>query len=168
MLEGSAKISKIKIEKKGEKIGYVNGAGDSVPENLRQIGYQVEILAPENITPENLQKFDAIVLGIRAFNVLPELKFKNKILFDYVEKGGNLIVQYNTSRGLVTQDIAPFPLTLSNDRVTDENSEVRFLGENEILKTPNLITQKDFEKWVQERGLYFPEKWGKNYLLSFR
>ena len=161
LLEGSAKISKIKIEKKGEKIGYINGAGDSVPENLRQIGYQVEIIPSENISPENLQKYDAIVLGIRAFNVLPELKFKNKILFDYVEKGGNLVVQYNTSRGLVTQDIAPFPITLSNDRVTDENSEVRFLGENEILKTPNLITQKDFENWVQERGLYFPEKWGK-------
>ncbi len=161
LLPGAAKIAKLEINKKGEKIGYIDGAGDSVAENLAQIGYQVEKISPQNITMENLQKFDVVVLGIRAFNVIPELKFKNKILFEYVEKGGNLIVQYNTSRGLVTEEIAPFQLELGRDRVTDETSEVRFLKENEVLKTPNLITKKDFENWVQERGLYFPEKWGK-------
>jgi len=161
LLPGAAKIAKLEINKKGEKIGYIDGAGDSVAENLAQIGYQVEKISPQNITMENLQKFDVVVLGIRAFNVIPELKFKNKILFEYVEKGGNLVVQYNTSRGLVTEEIAPFQLELGRDRVTDETSEVRFLKENEVLKTPNLITKKDFENWVQERGLYFPEKWGK-------
>lgn len=140
------------------------GAGDSVPENLRQIGYEVEIISPQNITAENLERFDAVVLGIRAFNVIPELKFKNKILFEYVKNGGNLVVQYNTSRDVLTEEVAPFPLTLSRDRVTDENSEVKFLDKNHpVLNIPNKITSKDFEGWVQERGLYFPDKWSKEF-----
>jgi len=164
LLPGSARIIKTDIWKKGEKIGYIMGAGDSVPENLKQIGYEVEIISPENITPENLQRFDAVVLGIRAFNVVEELKFKNQILFDYVKNGGNLVVQYNTFRGLVTDEISPLPLTLSNDRVTDENSEVKFLDKNHlVLNEPNQITQKDFVGWVQERGLYFPNKWSKEF-----
>ncbi len=164
LLSGASKIVHIDIQKKGEKIGYIVGAGDSVPENLKQIGYEVEIVSPENITAENLQRFDAIVLGIRAFNVLNELTFKNKILFDYVKKGGNLLVQYNTSREVLTNEIAPFELELSRDRVTDENSEVKFLDKNHpVLNYPNKITEKDFEGWVQERGLYFPGKWSKEF-----
>ncbi|NLN33811.1 MAG: PIG-L family deacetylase [Flavobacteriaceae bacterium] len=164
LLPGSAKLVKIDIEKKGEKIGYIMGAGDSVPENLRQIGYQVEIISPQNITAENLDRLDAVVLGIRAFNVIPELKFKNKILFEYVKNGGNLVVQYNTSRDVLTEEVAPFPLTLSRDRVTDENSEVKFLDKNHpVLNVPNKITSKDFEGWVQERGLYFPDNWSKEF-----
>lgn len=164
LISGVSKIVHIDIEKKGEKIGYIVGAGDSVPDNLRQIGYDVEIISPQSITQEFIQKFDAIVLGIRAFNVIPELKFKNKILFNYIENGGNLVVQYNTSRDVLTEEIAPFPLTLSRDRVTDENSEVKFLNKNHpILNSPNKITSKDFEGWVQERGLYFPDKWPKEF-----
>ncbi len=164
LLPGSAKIVKLDIQKKGEKIGYIVGAGDSVPENLRQIGYQVEIVSPQNITAENLQKFDAVVLGIRAFNVVEELKFKNKVLFDYVKNGGNLLVQYNVSRGLITEEIAPYPLGLSSDRVTDEDSAVKFLDKSHpVLNSPNKITEKDFEGWVQERGLYFPDKWNKEF-----
>lgn len=160
LLPGAAKIVRLDIDKKGEKIGYIIGAGDSVPENLKQIGYDVEIVSPQNITPEFIQKFDAIVLGIRAFNVLEDLKFKNEILFKYIENGGNLIVQYNTDRGLVTDKIAPFELQLSRDRITDENSEVKFVNKNhQVLNVPNKITEKDFEGWVQERGLYFPDKW---------
>ncbi len=164
LLPGSAKLVKIDIEKKGEKIGYIIGAGDSVPENLRQIGYEVEIISPQNITKENLQRFDAVVLGIRAFNVINELTFKNKILFEYVKNGGNMVVQYNTSRDVLTEEIAPFELQLSRERVTDENSEVKFLDKNHpVLNSPNKITEKDFEGWVQERGLYFPDKWSKEF-----
>lgn len=164
LLSGASKLVHINIEKKGEKIGYIMGAGDSVPENLKQIDYDVQIISPENITKENLQNFDAIVLGIRAFNVIPELKFKNKILFEYAQNGGNLVVQYNTSRDVLTEEIAPFYLQLSRDRVTDENSEVKFLNKNHpVLNFPNKITEKDFEGWVQERGLYFPEKWSKEF-----
>ncbi len=164
LLPGGSKIVHIDIRKKGEKIGYIIGAGDSVSENLKQIGYEVEIISPQNITAENLQRFDAIVLGIRAFNVLNELTFKNKILFDYVKNGGNLLVQYNTSREVLTNEVAPFELELSRDRVTDENSEVKFLDKNHpVLNYPNKITEKDFEGWVQERGLYFPSKWSKEF-----
>lgn len=165
LLPGGAKIVKIEIEKKGERIGYIAGAGDSVPENLRQIGYDVQMISPQNMTPEFLKNFDAIVLGIRAFNVVPELKFKNKTLFDYVKNGGNLIVQYNTDRGLVTEEIAPFDLKLSRDRVTDENSEVKFINPNHpSLNYPNKITEDDFKGWKQERGLYFPSDWSREFV----
>lgn len=164
LLPGSAKLVKIDIRKKGNKIGYIMGAGDSLPENLKQIGYEVEIISPQNISSENLERFDAVVLGIRAFNVIQELTYKNKILFDYVKNGGNMLVQYNTSRDVLTQEIAPYDLELSRERVTDENSEVTFIHKNHpVLNEPNKITEKDFEGWVQERGLYFPNKWSKEF-----
>ena len=91
-------------------------------------------------------------------------KYKQQILFDYVDNGGNLIVQYNTNRGLVTENISPLPLELSRDRVTDETAEVRFLAENHpVLNSPNKITKKDFDNWVQERGLYFPDSWSEDF-----
>lgn len=164
LLSGGSKIVHIDIQKKGEKIGYIMGAGDSVPESLKQIGYEVEMISPNAITAENVKKYDAIVVGIRAFNVIPELTYKNQILFDYVKDGGNLLVQYNTSRDVLTKDVAPYALELSRDRVTEENSPVKFLDPNHpVLNVPNKITQKDFEGWVQERGLYFPEKWSKEF-----
>ncbi len=103
-------------------------------------------------------------MGIRAFNVVDELKFKNQILFDYVRNGGNLVVQYNTSREVLTNEIAPYELELSRERVTEENSEVTFLApDHPVLNTPNKITEADFEAWIQERGLYFPDKWNKEF-----
>lgn len=161
LLPSKSKFVHIDIDKEGDKIGYVQGAGDEVGEYLKQIGYQVEELKIEDIQLERIQEYDAIVLGVRAFNVLEELKFKNKVLFKYVYNGGNVIVQYNVSRGqLVTDEVAPYFLQLSTDRVTDENSKVSFLDKNHaVLHFPNKITPKDFEGWVQERGLYFPDKW---------
>lgn len=161
LLPAEAKHVRIDIEKKGDKIAYIHGAGDVVPDNLRQIGYKVDIISPENVSQEALAAYDAVILGVRAFNVLPELKYKNRELFDYVKNGGNLIVQYNVSRGqLVTEEVAPFPLQISLDRVTDEDSKVEFLDkEHPALNYPNAITEKDFENWVQERGLYFPDTW---------
>lgn len=165
LLPATSKIVRIDLKKKGNKIGYINGAGDSVADDLKQTGYEVEVISVENIQSENLKKYDAIVLGVRAFNVLPEMKYKNEILFDYVKNGGNLLVQYNVSRGqTVTDDIAPYPLKLSTNRVTDENSEVRFLSpDHPALNIPNKISQKDFEGWVQERGLYFPYEWSEEF-----
>lgn len=168
LLPGEAKIVRFNIQKKGKNIGYITGSGDSVPESLRQIGYNVEMITAQNISAEILKNYDAVVLGIRAFNVIPELKFKNKILFEYVNNGGNLIVQYNTTPNpinqLVTNEISPFPLSLSSERVTEENSKVIFLNpSHEVLNYPNKITLKDFEGWVQERGVYFPSKWGSEF-----
>jgi LmbE family N-acetylglucosaminyl deacetylase len=162
LLTSEAKVVRLNIKTIGTKIGYINGAGDAIPESLRQIGYKVTLLNPLEINGDNLQKYDAIVLGIRAYNVVKELKFKQKYLLDYVEKGGNLIVQYNTNRRV---DIAaPFELKLSRDRVTEEFAEVRVLEKgHSILNYPNKITSEDFKGWVQERGLYFPGTWSKEY-----
>lgn len=161
LLSGASKFVQIDIKKKGERIGYIQGAGDEVGDYLKQIGYEVEELNPENISLSKLKKYDAIVLGIRAFNVIEALEFKNEILFEYVKNGGNVVVQYNVNRGqLVTEAIAPYSLELSADRVTDEHSKVTFLNKKHpVLQYPNKIIQKDFEGWVQERGLYFPNKW---------
>lgn len=166
LLNSEAKIVRLNIEKSGNNIGYIKGAGDLIPESLRQIGYQVEEIILSEITEVSLQKYDAIILGIRAYNVIDELKFKQKYLLDFVENGGNLIVQYNTDRGV---DVAaPFMLKLSNDRVTDESSEVLFLDETHpILNFPNKISQDDFKGWTQERGLYFPNSWGQEFTPIF-
>lgn len=169
LLPSESKVVRLDLQKKGDYIGYIAGAGDVVAENLRQIGYQVEVIKPENIKTEVLNRFDAVVIGIRAYNTVEQLKFKQRILFDYVKKGGNLIVQYNTNTGLVVDQLAPYPLQLSKDRVTDEHADVRLLQPNhQLLSYPNTITKKDFEGWVQERGLYFPNKWSKEFtpLLS--
>ncbi|MCB0465669.1 MAG: LmbE family protein, partial [Aequorivita sp.] len=164
LLPSEAKVVKINIQKKGQNIGYINGAGDAIPESLKQIGYSVTTIDPTAISEEKLKNFDAIVVGIRAYNTVPELAFVQPILNKYVENGGTLIVQYNTSHRLVTEDIAPYLLKLSRDRVTDEFSEVKMLApENPLLNTPNKINEKDFEGWVQERGLYFPNEWAKEF-----
>ncbi|HEY9168151.1 MAG TPA: PIG-L family deacetylase [Lutibacter sp.] len=158
------KLVRITMEKKGQVIGYIQGAGDVVPTSLRQMGYTVVELSDENITPKKLENFDAVILGIRAYNTNERAKFYQKFLHNYVEKGGTLIVQYNTNRGLKVDEVAPFPLKLSNDRVTEEDAEVRIINPaHELLNYPNKITQKDFEGWVQERGLYFPSEWDSKF-----
>lgn len=162
LLPSEAKVVRLNIQKTGENIGYIMGAGDKVPESLEQIGYTVHLVDPKDIAPENLKKFDALVVGIRAYNVVDELKFKQRYLLDYAKNGGNLIVQYNTSGRWDSQfpNIAPYPITLSRDRVTDENSNVEILAKNHpLVNFPNTITNDDFKGWVQERGLYFPNKW---------
>ncbi|PHS67873.1 MAG: LmbE family protein [Flavobacterium sp.] len=165
LVETEGKVVHIDLQKKGEKIGYIKGAGDAIPESLTQIGYQVTTIPPSEITLEKLKQFDAIVVGIRAYNTVPELAFKQTELNKYVENGGTLILQYNTNRRLVTEELAPFKLELSKNRVTDESSEVKFLAPNHpVLNTPNKITQADFNGWVQERGLYFPNKWSKEFI----
>tara|TARA_B100000787_G_scaffold48325_1_gene34738 strand:- start:21448 stop:23955 length:2508 start_codon:yes stop_codon:yes gene_type:complete len=162
LIESEAKVVRLNIKKAGNYIGYIKGAGDVIPESLEQIGYTVKIINPTEINPVSIQKFDAIVLGIRAYNTISELKYKQEFLLEYVKNGGNMIVQYNTSRRV--NIAAPFMLNLSRDRVTDENAPVEFLEKNHpIMNFPNKITKKDFEGWVQERGLYFPDTWSSEY-----
>jgi len=162
LINSEAKVVRLNIDKVGNYIGYIKGAGDAVPESLRQIGYTVLEINPSEINAENLHQYDAIVLGIRAYNVVKELQFKQKFLLDYVAKGGNMIVQYNTNRNV---DVAaPYTLNLSRDRVIDEVSEVRILAaDHSLLNFPNKITTEDFRGWVQERGLYFPTTWSHEY-----
>lgn len=164
LLPSEAKIVRLDIKKMGQHIGYINGAGDAVPESLRQIGYSVTSIDPASISENLLKQYDAIVVGIRAYNTVPELAFAQPSLNKYVENGGTLILQYNTNHALVTEELAPYSLKLSRDRVTDEFSRVTFLNpKNPLLNTPNKITEVDFEGWVQERGLYFPDEWAKEF-----
>lgn len=160
IMPSEAKLVRLTIEKKGQIIGYIQGAGDAVPTALRQMGYTVVELNEDDITPEKLVNFDAIVLGIRAYNTNDRAKFYQKFLHNYTENGGTLIVQYNTNSRLKVDAPAPFPLKLSNNRVTEEDAKVRMINPaHELLNFPNKITDKDFEGWVQERGLYFPSEW---------
>ena len=164
LMPSETKVVRLNIQKMGKNIGYIVGAGDDVPTSLEQIGYNVHIIDPESIEAGTLDQFDAIVTGIRAYNVVEALEFKQRFLLDYVKNGGNLIIQYNTSGRWNKQfeNIAPYPLTLSNDRVTDENSVVSILAKDHpIMNFPNAIQSADFDGWVQERGLYFPTTWDK-------
>jgi LmbE family N-acetylglucosaminyl deacetylase len=160
MPPAEAKIVRADIRKKGELIGYIPGAGDEIPQSLQQIGYNVKILDAADITAENLKRFDAVVLGIRAYNTQERIANWQPQLLAYVKAGGVIVAQYNTTSDLKTKEIGPFPLEISRDRVTDENAEVRILApDHPLMNSPNKITPEDFKGWVQERGLYFPNKW---------
>ncbi|MGL2963412.1 PIG-L family deacetylase [Flavobacterium sp. RSB2_4_14] len=159
-----AKGIRLKIKTKDEKIAYIMGAGDEVPKSLSQMGYEVTILKPEDISTENLQRFDVVMTGIRAYNVVTTLAVKQNILLDFVKNGKTMIVQYNTLDDLVTKDMSPFPLKIARDRVTEENAEVRFLApKHSVLNYPNKITPDDFKGWKQEQGLYYPSEWDANF-----
>ena len=160
MPPAEAKLVRADIRKKGDRIGYIPGAGDDIPESLRQIGYSVKILSEPEVTAKNLAQFSAVVLGIRAYNTQDRISNWLPELFAYVKEGGVAIAQYNTLADLKTNQLGPYPLEISRDRVTDENAQVRVLApDNPLMNIPNKITPKDFDGWVQERGLYFPNKW---------
>ncbi|SHG01827.1 PIG-L family deacetylase [Pedobacter caeni] len=159
----AAKAVKLDLNIKGKRIGYLMGAGDEVPRSLQQIGYEVTLLKDADVNQENLQKYNTIIVGVRAYNTLDRINFYHDHLMNYVKKGGNVIVQYNTNSGLKTNP-GPFPMKLSTDRVTVEGAEVRvLLPDHPAFQTPNKITKADFDGWVQERGLYFPSEWDKEY-----
>ncbi len=164
VVPAETKLVKLEIEKRGENIGFIEGAGDVIPESLEQLGYRVSRLDPAGITAGSLANYDAIVMGIRAYNTVDALKFSQAALLKYVENGGTLIVQYNVNRGIIATPLAPYPLNISRDRVTEEDSEVRFLNPTHpILNYPNKLSPRDFEGWVQERGLYFADSWGPEF-----
>ncbi len=167
--ESRARVVKISLEKAGEQVGYIMGAGDALPESLEQIGYHVTLLGQEDVQADQLKRYDAVILGIRAYNTQGWLRFRQEELMEYVKGGGNLIVQYNTNRGLVLpeEDLAPYQLKLSRDRVTVEEAPVTFLEpDHPLLNFPNRITAADFDGWVQERGLYFPDEWDEEHFTA--
>ncbi|MFK5891582.1 MAG: PIG-L family deacetylase [Flavobacteriaceae bacterium] len=159
-----SKFVRLPIKRKGQNIAYIMGAGDAIPSSLKQIGYNVMILKNDAITAKNLAHFDAVIVGVRAYNTNENLKYKQAILHNYVANGGTIIAQYNTSFRLKVPNISPYKLTLSHDRVTLEDAKVTVLNpKSGVLNYPNKITQKDFDGWVQERGLYFPNKWDAHF-----
>ncbi|MGB1020009.1 MAG: PIG-L family deacetylase [Flavobacteriaceae bacterium] len=158
------KVSRKTLQTSVNKVGYIAGAGDKIPESLETIGIEVEQLKVETLQLDQITHLPTLVVGIRAFNVLEALKTKNKLLWDYAAQGGTVVFQYNTSRNLKTQDLTPYPLSLSRDRVTNETAAVTFLNPaHPLLNSPNTITAKDFDGWVQERGLYFPNQWDPHF-----
>jgi LmbE family N-acetylglucosaminyl deacetylase len=172
LLQPPARLKAISLElaTRGHTVGYLPGAGDSVSANLKQMGYSVQVLDDASLTPEQLHGLDAVVIGVRAFNVRNNIASQLPALFAYVENGGTMIVQYNRPDGLKTNTLAPFELHLSGDRVTDENAAVTFLSpDHPVLNTPNKITSADFGGWVQERGIYFPNQWDQHFtpILAF-
>jgi len=150
---------------RGHNVGYLPGAGDSVGQCLEEMGYQVTTLTGTNLTPDKLKKLDAVVIGVRAFNVRTDLATHLPALFDYVHNGGNVIEQYNRpGRDLKADQLAPYSLHLSSDRVTDPVAPMAFLApDHPALNTPNKITSADFDGWVQERGTYFPDEWAEQW-----
>jgi LmbE family N-acetylglucosaminyl deacetylase len=165
LIKSEAKFNKLDIEILGEKIAYIMGAGDEIPFYLSQMGYEVSLLKPEDITLEKLKSFQVVIIGIRAYNTIDELAFKQAILFEFVKNGNTMIVQYNTTGNFTVKDLAPYPLKISRDRVTEEDAEVRFLAPNHpVLNYPNKISANDFKGWVQEQGLYYPDEWDNNFI----
>lgn len=151
-----AKLVNIDLKTAGKKIGYIAGAGDLVPDALREVGYDVHQLTENEIINGDLSVYDAIVTGVRAYNVNERLAYEQPKLLEYVKNGGNLVVQYNNNNGLITKQIGPYPFRVVNERVTEEDAKMTFTEpQNPVLNYPNKITVADFNDWIQERGLYF-------------
>ncbi len=159
-----ARLIRLDIKKVINNIGYIMGPGDEIPTNLKELGYNVTLLNNKDIENGNLSKYDAIITGIRLYNTNQQMEFEQPKLLDYVKNGGTLVVQYNKDFGLVTDKIGPYPFHISRKRVTDEDSKVTFTNPNSpLLNFPNKITKEDFDGWIQERGVYFPDKWDQKY-----
>ncbi|MDO5606920.1 MAG: PIG-L family deacetylase [Capnocytophaga sp.] len=162
--EATVPSVKINIKTLPLRVGYIDGSGDAVLPSLRLIGIDAKRIPNEHYSFEEFRKYDAIVLGIRAFNVNEILPFHTADLWKYVHEGGTVIVQYNTNSDLLTPNIAPTPLKLGRKRIAEEDAPLKIIApKHKALRFPNIITQTDFENWVQERGLYFAEDWGKEY-----
>ncbi|HLI83120.1 MAG TPA: PIG-L family deacetylase [Bryobacteraceae bacterium] len=165
LLPASVKLVRADIRTTAHRIGYIMGAGDEVPDALRQLGLEVTLLGPTDLEQGDLARFDAIVAGVRAYNVRADLKANQPRLLDYVRNGGTYIVQYNT--GDNSLNMGPYAFTVppgTRYRITYEDSPMTLPHpDSRLLQAPNRITPKDFDGWVQERGLYFATKWDSHY-----
>jgi hypothetical protein len=178
------KLVPLDVKTTAKRVGYVKGAGDEVPQALEQLGVVVEFIDPAALrlrsgtagTSEldELKKYHAIVTGIRAYNATKGMKELHPLLLQYVEQGGTLIVQYNTTPRFSVSGVedfqidpatlGPHPFKITRDRVTVEEAPPTFPNpKHPLLNTPNTITAADFEGWVQERGLYFAGELGDKY-----
>jgi LmbE family N-acetylglucosaminyl deacetylase len=158
--EASAKVVRVDLRNEPGMVAYLKGAGDDIPAALRNMGYEVWEMKNEDVTPANLSKADAVVMGVRTLNTNERIRYLMPPLLEYVRNGGTLVLQYNTNFDLETDVFSPYMLKISRDRVSQEDSDVRILKpDHKVITFPNKITAADFEGWVQERGLYFPNQW---------
>jgi LmbE family N-acetylglucosaminyl deacetylase len=161
-------VVSVNLQTRGSRIGYIEGAGDKVPDALTAMGYTIIKLDENTVTAASLQNLDAVITGLRAYDVHEWLSGKYTVLMDYIQNGGNLIVQYNRNRGNDSTGIGPWPFAISNARVTEEDAAVNFLQPGHpLLHFPNEITAKDFEGWIQERGIYFAQHIDPRYASVF-
>jgi LmbE family N-acetylglucosaminyl deacetylase len=164
--KAKANLLKVDVKTVGKKVGYIVGAGDKVPDALSALGFDVTYLDEAEVNDQNLKQFDAIVVGVRAYNIYEFLSNKNDVFNRYVENGGNMIVQYMKSMqvGLKKIQSGPYPFTVSGTRVTEENAKVNFLlPQHPAFNYPNKITEKDFEGWIQERSTYQVDQSDEHY-----
>jgi len=158
------KLVRMDLSGNGGTVGYIMGAGDDVPTALKQMGYQVTLLSDDDLANRDLSKFSVIVAGVRAYNTRSALRLFQNRLMGYVKNGGTYIVQYVTFQRGKSENLGPYPFEISRDRVTVEEAPVHFLRPSSpLLNEPNKITENDFDGWVQERGLYFADKWDEHY-----
>ena len=150
----------IDFAKKGNRLGYIKGAGDKVPEALKQMGYEVDFLAEKDLTAANLQKYDVVLTGVRAYNTNDYWENAYPEIMKYIENGGNYVVQYNTASflGPMKSSMSPYPLLVSRNRITKEEAKPEFLlPTHPLLNSPNKISETDFTDWIQERSIYTAE-----------
>jgi hypothetical protein len=164
MAEAKSTLTRTDVITLAKRIGYVTGAGDLVPDALRQLDCEITLLTPEALKTGDLSRFNAIVTGVRAYTVRHDLRANGQRLMDYVRNGGTLIVQYDANQSDDPFELAPYSFKVSRFRVSVEEAPVQFLlPQHPVLQLPNKITTRDFEGWVQERGLYFAGSWDKRY-----
>ena len=170
-----ARLVRADIQLAAKRIGYIMGAGDDVPTYLRQLGAEVTLLSPEDLSRGDFRRFDAVLTGVRAYNTRPDLRANVQRIFDYVANGGTYVVQYNVMEGgffggdpKLLEHIGPYPMKITSARVTEEDAQVEFAAASPLMKWPNTITAHDFDGWVQERGLYYASEFDSRYqsLLS--
>jgi hypothetical protein len=173
------RMAAVEMKVLAKRVGYVMGSEDKMPEAIRQMGCQVDLLDANALLTGDLSGYDAIVTGLRAYAVRADLRAAQKRLLEYVGNGGTLVVQYNRlddrrispSVAEAFDHMGPYPFVLSQgntQRVTEEDAPVKFLDPaSPILRSPNTITAADFEGWIQERGVYFADTWDARYQTPF-
>ena len=145
-------------------IGYIMGSGDNIPDYLSQLGYNITMLSDNDLVTKDLSGYDALIAGVRVYNTKKLMAHVQSKLLNYISNGGNLLVQYTVNRDIVVPNIGPYPINISTDRVTNEEAKVNIIDTtSSLLYYPNKIDQNDFNGWIQERGLYFADKWDSNY-----
>jgi hypothetical protein len=163
-------ILSLNLKTVGKKIGFIEGAGDYMATALQLMGYEVDVLKEAALASSKLSQYDAIVTGVRAYNINARLSTHYQKLMKYVENGGNLVIQYNTSNqfGALKFKIGPYPFDIARTRVTDEKARITVLKpQHQLMNFPNKINDNDFDEWVQERSIYHASNFGDKYESFF-
>lgn len=159
-----ARLVHTDLSTRGATVAYLMGPGDAVPDALRQMGFHVTLLSDDEVESTDLSRFDCIVTGVRAYNTRPRLRVLQPRLLDYVKGGGRLVVQYCQNENALNDRLGPWPFRISRDRVAVEEAEMRLLAPaHPLLRAPNRIAARDFDGWVQERGLNYANPWDPRY-----